>query len=282
MLLRMISLRKILSTLLIASTLTAWQPAMAWGRKGHATVAKIAEANLTPAARTQVQELLKGDLNNQGKLSGRTTLPDVASWADEIRKTAPPGTYKGWHVRSNSICRSALGPCSSGICGDQKLIHFIGVLKSRQASRRERNEALKFVVHLVGDMHMPLHSGSNHDNTGHFPVTLEDRQIRPNSTLHSLWDHELLALALRKPLNPVEIDTAPKLQANAVTLWMLEARELSRKHVYEPLPGFACGTPLPTPVKLSRAYEKQALPVIRKQVRRAGLRLAQVLNEALQ
>jgi len=129
--------------LLFVYLLTIVQPAVAWGRKGHAVVATIAEANLTPAARVQVQVLLQGDLNSKGELSGRNTLADVASWADEIRAVAPDYTYRGWHTRGNPVCQIKLGACKRGECVDQKLLHYADVLKDRSASSRERNEALK-------------------------------------------------------------------------------------------------------------------------------------------
>lgn len=268
-------------TFVLACLLLVTQPALAWNKKGHAAIARIAEANLTPAARAQIQTLLKSDLDSHGQLSGRQTLADVASWADEIRKTAPENTYRGWHTRGNSVCSKKAGWCWPGGCLDQKLLHFADVLKNTQASHRERNEALKWVVHLVGDLHTPLHSGSNRDGTGNIPVLIEGAKSHRKASLHSAWDHKLLNAALKD--NPVTatLNAQETLAPDAVRQWMLETRDVSRKHVYDPLPGFACGAELAEPIVLDRAYQQQALPVIRLQVERAGLRLAQLLNELL-
>ena len=267
--------------LLLACLLVVSLPAAAWNKKGHATIARIAEANLTPAARAQAHALLKDDLDNNGKLSGRKTLVDVASWADEIRKTAPEYTYRGWHTRGNPVCTQKLGRCKKGECVDQKLLHSAAVLKDQNASARERNEALKWVVHLVGDLHTPLHSGSNRDGTGEILVTVESAKSYRDATLHSVWDHELLNAALKSNPLTAALNSNEKLPPNAVTLWMLETRDVSRKYVYDPLTGFACGTRIGEPIVLDRAYQQQALPVIRLQIERAGLRLAQLLNELL-
>ena len=266
---------------LLTLLLLVTQPAAAWGRLGHTMVADIAEANLTPAARMQVQALLKNDLDKMGKHSGRTSLTSIAIWSDEIRTVAPAYAYMGWHTRSNAVCEATLGPCKHKECVDQKLLHYAAILKNAHASHRERNEALKWVVHLVGDLHMPLHSGSNRDGAGYVPATLEGGQRYLDSSLHTMWDHDLPDAALKNAPVTAVLKNHRKLPANAVQEWMEETRQVSRKHVYDPLPGFNCDTPFTRPVVLSLAYQQQAIPVIRLQIERAGLRLAQLLNELL-
>ncbi len=187
----------------------------------------------------------------------------------------------GWHSRENSVCSQTLGPCPSGACVDQKLAHYIAVLKNKRALQRDRNEALKFVVHLVGDLHVPLHSGSNKDKTGHFPATIQGTKVRAHSSLHSLWDHDFVAYALSKSIPAPKPERSAKLPPDAIVQWMLETRDLSRKYVYDPLPGFRCGITYTGPIALPRSYMKQARPIVRMQITRAGLRLAQVLNETL-
>lgn len=267
--------------LLLACLVFVTQPSAAWGRLGHTVIADIAESNLTPTARKQVHELLKGDLDSQGNISGRTTLASIAIWSDEIRTTAMENAYRGWHTHSNAVCERKLAPCRQAECVDQKLLQYAAVLKNTQASHRERNEALKWVVHLVGDLHAPLHSGSNDDGAGYVPATLEGGQRYLDSSLHTMWDHDLPDAALQnKPMTAV-LRTQKKLPHDAVLQWMEETREVSRKHVYDPLPGFACGAPFTGPVTLSLAYQQQSIPAIRLQVERAGLRLAQMLNALL-
>lgn len=257
------------------------QPAQAWNRKGHATIAAIAEANLTPAAQARVKALLKNDLDVFGQASGRTSLSEIASWADEMRDWVSPPS-KVAHSRANPVCRDEPGPCKNGNCVDYNIRAYLAVLKSADSTQRERNEALKFVVHLVGDLHQPLHSGSNGDRAGKFSARLEASSPASGLTLHKLWDSNLLDAALAGSRSDAELKGAGKLPGDAIGQWMQEARQLSRQHVYEPLPGFACKVGFSEPLVLDEAYQLQAVPVIRLQIERAGLRLAQLLNQTLQ
>jgi len=270
-----------LRTLLIGVVLLACPVAgWSWGKLGHATVADIAAAHLTPAATAQVRRLLENDLDRDQQASGRTTLAQIASWADEIRDIAPAGTYRGWHTRANPVCSQALGACKDGHCVDQLIIHNAQILQDPAQAPRARNEALKWVVHLVGDLHMPMHSGVYGKD---ILVRLEAQPTRPGTTLHQAWDNDLAKRALLG--NPVEVTPSPEFTsapaADAPTQWMRETRVLSRQFVFDPLPGFSCGAELRGPMLLDLAYQQQSAPVIREQIGKAGLRLAQLLNAVL-
>lgn len=268
------------SAALLAFLLLAPVSGWAWGQQGHAAVAALAEANLTPAARAAVAALLQGDLDAHGRPSGRTSLAGVAGWADEIREVAAPGTYEDWHVRDSPVCGDGPGPCRDGNCVDRLLARFAGVLGDRNAPQRARNEALKWVVHLVGDIHQPLHAGGNRDGNGDVPAAVAGRN--DDTTLHWAWDNELAELALaRGPLDG-EAATAPAANgADAPARWMEEGRGIARTYVYAPLPGFACDVTPAARITLDAAYQEQAVPVIRRHLAKAGLRLAELLNEVL-
>ncbi|WP_018607018.1 S1/P1 nuclease [Uliginosibacterium gangwonense] len=259
--------------------------AQAWGVKGHAAIADLAQAALSPAAQAQVKLLLADDLDRGGQPSGRHTLAEVASWADEIREGADAKTYRGWHVRGNSVCSAELGACPDGHCVDQLILHYAAILADRDQAPRARNEALKWVVHLVGDLHQPLHSGVAKDK-GALPVALAGVEDGKRRTLHQVWDSELAAKALKlgRLHLPAEL---PAYAPEDVAGWMQESRQLALEHAYTPLPGFACGSWNPprsddTPMLLDEAYQVQALPVIRLQMERAAARLAVLLNTVLQ
>ncbi len=273
-------------TLLVLGALLVPVSAWAWGAKGHAAVASLAEANLRPEVLVQVQALLVEDLDRSGRPSARKTLAAVASWPDEIRSEAvkaDPDAYKGWHVRGNQICSDRLGRCPDGHCVDQLIIHYAKVLRDRTQSHRARNEALKWVVHLVGDLHQPLHSGIN-PNGGSARVVLEGGTPKSGEllTLHSAWDNELAVAALKgwhstAVLSPDQ----PPLQENAPTQWMIETRGVALRDAYSTLPGFQCAGKLSEPIILDEAYQQHSIEVVRQQIERAGLRLAQLLNETL-
>lgn len=257
---------------------------LAWNGRGHTAIARLAQANLSPAASARVAELLTDDLDQFNRTSGRQTLADVASWADQIRDVAAqtdPRAYQGWHIRANQVCSQKPGICRDGNCVDQLIIRFAGVLRDRKHPARVRNEALKWVVHLVGDLHMPLHSGINR-NGGSAKVMLAGYTLKPDENFHTVWDKQLLDAALKGWQPQAGLEAGETLPADAPTGWMIETRELALREVYAPLPGFSCSTGrLPEPFELDAAYQQRAHAVIRLQVERAGLRLAQLLNETL-
>ena len=268
-----------LSALLLAFSLASAPPARAWSRLGHAEIARIAQARLDPPVLAEVQMLLRNDLNGAGLPSGRRTLPEVASWPDEIRSLAPDRDYQGWHTRANPVCGGELGPCSNGHCVDELIERYGAILRDQDQPLRERNRALKWVVHLIGDLHQPLHSGVAKDH-GRTPVlSIRGKAIKSNATLHSVWDDQLARIALKGwhcPDQPEGVDAG-----GSPRTWMLESRDVSLHHVYEPIAGFDCRQPLPEFLDLDDAYVQQAIPAIRLQIERAGLRLAARLNQWL-
>lgn len=262
----------------LACALVLPGPAWAWGRKGHAAVAALAEDNLTPTALRQVRDLLENDLDRDEKPSGRKTLAAVASWPDEIREL-DKDTYRGWHARKNLVCEEVLGACKDGHCVDQNLIAYAAALQDRANSPRTRNEALKWVMHLVGDLHQPLHSGTVQGGDN-FRVKLEgDEKARK---FHDAWDDALAKLALKQGPLEGRLTAHEPFAKDAPTQWMLETRAIARRNAFEPLPGFACDHPVNPNVMLDKTYQQQAIPVIRERMETAGLRLAQLLNQVLQ
>ena len=251
-------------------------PLRAWGREGHAEIARIAQAHLSEPALAQVQMLLKHDLNALGEPSGRRTLAEVASWPDELRSVSPKHAYQGWHGRANPVCGEALGPCPGGNCVDELIERFGRVLQDPRRPLRERNEALKWVVHLIGDLHQPLHAGVAEDH-GQTPVrTIRGRNTRPDASLHSVWDGQLARIALRGWQAPTRMGEEAK--ASSPRQWLLESRAVALANVYQALPGFSCRKPMPPALDLDADYVQQAVPAVRLQVARAGFRLADKLN----
>lgn len=167
-------------TLLIA--LQSATPAWAWGRLGHRVISRIAKKHLTPHARDGIAEL-----PDPGE-----TIADASTWADEHRrqlpKTAPwhyvdvpldePGYNSKW---------SADDPKHG--CVVDKINEFRATLKDPSKSVEDRRFALRFLIHCVEDMHMPMHVGHNHDRGGN------DTQVRffdRGMNMHSLWDFGMI------------------------------------------------------------------------------------------
>jgi len=266
--------------------------ALAWAPQGHRTVGAIADRLLTPQARAAVSALLADDRDKFGNPSHRTTLESVSVWADEIRGT--PADRPAWHYDDIPVCGSAPKSryCPDGQCNTEQLQRLTGVLADTRASARERNEALKWVVHLVGDIHQPLHAADNDDHGGNLVrVALEGVRTRGRENLHRVWDGELVTLALRtrghqRP--PPNIEALAR-NAHALVLkagqgspdsWASESNHLARNIAYH-YAGFACNAVPATIVVLDDAYQQEAEDIVRERLLLAGARLAGLLNQTL-
>ncbi|MGC1728270.1 MAG: S1/P1 nuclease [Steroidobacteraceae bacterium] len=283
---------RLLPALLALTAVCVAPCAVAWGPQGHRTIGAIADRLLTREAHAAVAQLLAGDLDKFGNPSGRTTLEAVSVWADEIRGTR--ASRPDWHYDNIPVCGAEPRAryCRDGQCNSAQLERLIGVLADRQAAPRERNEALKWVVHLVGDIHQPLHAADNADRGGNdVQVALAGVRTRGRESLHRAWDGELVRLALnarggQRP--PEDIDAlaleARRLAADAgqgtPESWASESNNLARGVAYR-FPGFVCGRAPQGIVLLDAAYLQKARSVVRKRLLLAGARLANLLNRVL-
>ena len=259
---------------------------LAWGPEGHAIVGAIADANLSTNAKTRVAQLLQGDLDAAGAPSGRNSLAAVASWPDEIKATAEGKAAANWHFHESTVCDGQTAVCVSGACADEKISEMVKQLNSSEASARQKNEALKWIVHLVGDIHQPLHVGGNADRGGNSVKVALARAtgVEAGLNLHSVWDNQLAKLVLDDTEMAAKLKSA-KLPVDFIAgtpaQWMSEGQQLVKSTVYA-FTGFACGTgPASDTVLLSSEYQAAAKKVIFPQLMNAGLRLATVLNQAL-
>jgi hypothetical protein len=292
---------RLLSGSLLAFTLLLTpQSGHAWGVIGHWAVGDIAEWHLTPKALDQVHLLLADE--------GWEHLDQVASWPDVIRpqrkETGP------WHYVSIPLTEDRYLPerdCVKDDCVIGAINRFRLVLADRSQPVAVRCEALKFLVHFIGDLQMPLHAAENAGDHGgndvivqYFDVTTSYDGKRPMN-LHSLWDIAILERHLGVKEAPLtDSNAAAKGAATqfAVRLndqimkegagtpstdpvvWAMESHELARKVVYPGItsPGVAAPSQA---VKLGQDYDAKAWPVVQNRIKQGGLRLAAVLNQAL-
>jgi len=177
--------------------------AWAWGCKGHQTVALIAEKHLTPQARQFVDKLLtENPVDPQLKRycgnATRDLLADASTWPDDVRNELKNGP---WHYID--IPRGApRGPlaayCGSEGCILQAIADQTEILKDHNADPQKRANAIRYLVHFVGDLHMPLHASTNNDEGGNCdPVRYFRRRPREHHNsftpnLHALWDTAIL------------------------------------------------------------------------------------------
>ena len=277
---------------LAAGLLLAAPAALAWGPEGHRTICAIADRLLTPAAQAAVLHILQDDRDKFDSPSGRTTLEAVSEWADEVRGTA--AARPAWHYDDVPICgtRDKTSYCPGGQCNTEQLKRLIGVLADARTPARERDEALKWVVHLVGDLHQPLHAADNGDHGGNLvPVALEGVHTRGRENLHRAWDNDLVQLTLhergrQQPPRDIEAlaaearDLERQVGQGTPDSWARESNNLARNVAYH-YPGFACNNPPADIVALDGSYLEDAELVVRERLLLAGARLAAVLNTAL-
>src|SRR5690606_7611338 len=137
--------------------------AQAWGPLGHRLVVRLAQAQLAPPAQVEVQRLLATE--------GLQSLADIANWADELRSSDPGLGRRSarWHyVNLGELgCRyDAQAACRDGNCVVEAINAQAAILGDRGRSDAERLQALKFLVHFVGDVHQPMHAGYARDRGG--------------------------------------------------------------------------------------------------------------------
>jgi S1/P1 Nuclease len=239
-----------------------------WGREGHRIVALIAEHYMTGEALTKASNLLAGN-----------TIDSRASWADDYRRDHPETGR--WHYIDIPLADSKIDlsrECPDGDCVIVKTEQFVAVLRDPKAERTAKTEALKYVVHFVGDLHQPLHDEDDNDEGGNMRHAIFDG--RPDN-LHWIWDTGLLEHINRSPeALAVELESRitrqdrEKWVRGSIEDWALEGR-LARAVAYEDLPDT-------NPAPITPAYERQADPAIELQLEKAGVRLAYVLDHALQ
>ena len=164
-------MRKIILLLTLTSLL------MGWGKTGHRIVGKIAQDQLSPDAVEEITKIL-----------GHADLSRVSDWADEIKSDDSWDHAYDWHY-----CTIPAGETWKAGEHDgklpEKIEEFRKVLKSRRSTPEEKEIALKFLVHLVGDIHQPLHVGNGTDRGGN-DVKVE--WFRESSNLHRVWDSGLI------------------------------------------------------------------------------------------
>lgn len=258
----------------------------------HRVIADIADRQLTSAARAQVvADLMRSQPLLATPLCPVSDLADASVWADCVR-----GRYRErfsarapWHYVNVPVCGAfELSSCRDGDCITAALERQIEVLGDRRAPRPRRVEALNWIVHLIGDLHQPLHVGDNGDRGGNqIEVELPGIVSRYPLNLHGAWDRQLAELAIDTYPGGVDalVASAPSVvgasRGETLHSWAAETWALSRSHAYRPLRiEDLCSTRV-TSVRLGDAYISQSQPVIRLQVQRAGVRLAAVLNTAL-
>jgi hypothetical protein len=250
-------------------------PCFAWGAEGHRIVAAIAADELTPAARDQVAQLLGGD--------GAAGMMQASTWADEVRPQRPETAP--WHFVDIPIQSSgydAARDCARDDCVVVQIDRDARIIGDKQLAAPVRAEALRFLIHFVGDVHQPLHSANNDDRGGNqVRVVLGQR----HTNLHAVWDVDVVQALGRSPevvANRLEREITPGNKAawsgGTARDWANESLQIARSEVYSHVSGQG-GTD--AEIVLPPDYASNERAVTALQLEKAGIRLASVLNNAL-
>jgi hypothetical protein len=233
------------------------QIAMAWGADGHQIIAMLAEAQLSPAAKKEVDRLLS--------LEPGQTLASISTWADEHRN---PSTAT-WHYVNFPRGNCSYEPerdCPDGKCIVGAIERQIQVLRIADNDEK-RLLALKYVVHLIGDIHQPLHAGFGDDRGGN---NYQLQIFMRGSNLHAVWDTGLIKAQQQENELLVKSLLMRPLQVNSGNFSASKTAEdscriVSRLDFY--------------PVRsVTPEYIDTFTPVMTYQLALAGSRLAEVLN----
>ena len=250
-------------------------PAQAWGPLGHAIIADLAQRHLSPVAQAEVARLLAPEHTD--------SLAAIASWPDQIQNDPAQADLwqrtRGLHYINFHDADCEYVPprdCRDGQCIVPALAHYVSVLGDRTQGDSARREALKFVVHFVGDIHQPLHAGYRDDKGGN---TYQVQFAGRGSNLHRVWDSGLLSgrdldasayAQMLDALGPVPLPPPTEPLRDEYAQWARESCRITAQPVFYP-PGH----------KIDQAYIGAELPVAELRLREAGRRLASVLNTAL-
>jgi hypothetical protein len=234
---------------------------VSWGFKGHRAIATIAQKHLTANTGKVVEAVLRGE-----------TITDVSTWADENRDK----TTASWHYLNLPLGlnhEQFVGAVSKQ--GNDNVYSAIikveAILKDKASTPDQKNEALKYLVHLVGDAHQPMHVSRKEDKGGN---TVQLQFDGKGTNLHALWDsrlmdHEGLSEAdVVKQYDWANETQIKKWQADSPMEWLWESYQVSSELYDDIKPGQT----------IDEAYYKKYIKIVHLRIDQAGIRLAGELN----
>jgi hypothetical protein len=276
-------------------------PAQCWWEEGHQVIARIAVRHLTPAALARVSEILEVD-NTPESIANAMAAASV--WADQVKTDTGTGN---WHFLNLTLqdSRSNMAErCPEDDCATARIGLFAAQLKANDPdadSAWSDQDALRFLIHLVGDLHQPLHAISDADEGGN--CELLDEPVEQAKNLHAVWDGPLvsrmgaddtaLAAQLDTEIAALSDDQRSDFSSGDQNDWAWESHRLAIGNIYKRLhipkqdiafPDTCAQAPdeiRELHIQIDEDYLDAMQPIVRDQLKKAGLRLAALLNEIL-
>ncbi len=240
---------------------------LAWGAQGHRVVGKIAENHLSKKAKEQVALLLDN-----------YRMPLVTTWADEVRYSEEYKSTAPWHFINTPLGlpyeqHAAFVKGMTEANAYQALNQNIRDLKDPSKTKEQKAVALKFIIHIVGDLHQPMHVSSAEDKGGNsIQVKLQGK----DTNLHSVWDSGLVDYEgftyseMAQALDHAKPEQIRQWQKDDMTKWVFESYQISQQLYVETARS----------ANFDYKYMPAHLPTMEERILQAGIRLAGVLNDA--
>ena len=239
---------------------------ISWGVVGHRAIGKIAESHLSAKAKTAVNLLL-----------GSESLAMVSTYPDEIRSYEQYAYTAPWHY-VNLPDGLTYEQFSAQLIGLEKpniykaLLNCANDLRNPAKTKDEKVFAMKFLVHLVGDLHQPMHTGRSEDSGGN---GIKVKIMRKDSNLHGLWDSGLIDYAgmtyteLAANCDQASNQHVKQWQKDDIVKWVYESYEISQNLYAEAAKNS----------EFDYNYYPNHADIIKQRINQAGVRLAGLLND---
>lgn len=232
-----------------------------WGRTGHYITGEIAQTHLTERTKQIIEDIL-----------GTSTWEEATVWMDLVRRTPSYRHTADWHwvtiPDGMTYEESEKNPNGDVI---EALERTIAQLKAGELDGEDKRDAIRVVIHLIGDMHQPLHVGRGDDRGGNdIRVVFLGR----NTNLHSLWDTGMIESwgigyqEFAAGINFATPELISEWQSTGIREWAMESVSF-RNAVYN----------LPEDLVIGWEYRNKNFPIVEKRLLQAGVRIAGVLND---
>jgi len=255
-----------------------------WGAVGHRTIAYIAEDYLTAKTKQKINAILVKN--------GDSNLAYISTWADDVRNQPEYSDTGFWHfinlpIRKDITKNNVMRYCYYNNCIVSQINKEINELKNKNTDKKTQYEDLKFLVHFIGDLHMPLHCSNDSDSGGNKKIVrlYEPAEDSYGNTisLHALWDCIIEYEPIENPRNfasYLEKSITPKNKEpwayGTIEDWAFESYLIAKYKIYADFPNAGATF---KEVSLNKNYYSRMRPIAEEQIKKAGIRMAKVLNE---
>ncbi|WP_184545934.1 S1/P1 nuclease [Mucilaginibacter sp. FT3.2] len=239
---------------------------MAWGTLGHRICGQVADSYLTPKARKAIEAIL-----------GNESIAITSNWADFIKSDPAYNYLYNWHFIDLDKAYTypelqAYLKADTATDAYTKLNFLIANLKNPATTKANKLLYLRMLIHIVEDVHQPLHTGHTADKGGN---DVKVQWFGKDSNLHSVWDSQLIdnqQLSYTEYttwINHTTLAQRIALQKDPISQWLFESNQLAEKLYADVKPDD----------KLGYKYNFKYIGILNQQMVKAGVRLAGVLNQ---